>query len=374
MIDGGDDGMPIDNNVANCGNGISEPGEICFKAPLRIDLGITGVFDAQFVDANGDGQRDLAFLTATGYAFRINNGGIFSNVNTSGPGVPGSTRMRGVNLGGSDAVAELVDNNKMTGTVEIWEWNGAAHARIGMIGSETNDAQGIAVGRTTGASDPPSIAMVFTSRLRIFQLPTGDALSPLAQSGSGFAITGGKDVAVGDIDKDLLDEIAVANNSGLEVFRNVSSTIVKISSPNIGGGADAVVTCDVDGDQDDEFVYSIKSTAGGPGRVGAARWMAASWEPPAPRTIPGMSAPVDCADFDKDGHDDAVVVATTGGDVDTLILRGRADGAFEAPIPFRILDGVTQIHANVDFNNDEVPDIIMTSPVMGLVTILQSNP
>ena len=100
MIDGGDDGMPIDNNVANCGNGISEPGEICFKPADQMGTGIAGVFDAQFIDADGDGMRDIAFLTPTGYVFHLYSGGGFSGVNTTGPSVPGSTRMRGVNLSG----------------------------------------------------------------------------------------------------------------------------------------------------------------------------------------------------------------------------------------------------------------------------------
>ncbi len=374
MIDGGDDGMPIDNNVANCGNGISEPGEICFKPADQMGTGIAGVFDAQFIDADGDGMRDIAFLTPTGYVFHLYSGGGFSGVNTTGPSVPGSTRMRGVNLSG-DPTPELVNNNKVAGRVEVWDIAGGTSTLAGMIASETNDAQAIALGHTTGVGDPLSIVMVFSTRLRAFQLPAGGALSPLAQSGTGFLLSGAKDVAVGDIDKNMIDEIAVADADGIEVFKNVNSTITKTSSPNIGQPVDAIAKCDVDGDNTDEFVYAIRATGTVPGRVGTARWMSSTWQLPGARMIQQMGAPLECDDFDKDGRGDAVVVATdTSSNVDILILRGRGDGTFEAPIPFRIPDGITQIRANVDFNNDGVSDIIMTSPVTGLITILESNP
>jgi hypothetical protein len=56
------------------------------------------------------------------------------------------------------------------------------------------------------------------------------------------------------------------------------------------------------------------------------------------------------------------------------VLRGLGDGRFDAAIPFSITTGITHIHADADYNGDDVNDIVLTHGTMGRISILESNP
>lgn len=370
------DGAGPDNNTSLCGNGESMPGEICFKEPVEYDTGVAGIFDAQFIDGNADGMLDLAFLNSTNYLFRLSSGGTFETSNTAGGAAMGARRMIGGNLN-ANMNPELIHNNSATGSIEILAWNGIDWTLASESESELADARGIAVGKLDGPTSSLSIVMVFQDTVRAYLLPDNGQLQPLVQAGNGIAITGGRDVAVGDLDNDGVAEIAVADDAGIEVFRGAGSEISPKKSPTIGMPVDAVAICDVDGGNDKELVYSIKSTNQMPGRVGVARWIASSssYELPVQRMIPHQGAPLECVDLDKDGHGDAIVGAQDGANnFHVLVLRGRPDGTFEPPIEFPVPRPGTSFRANASFNGDMVNDIAITSSLAGYITVLESNP
>src|SRR4051794_20830676 len=49
---------------AVCGDGVRAPGEICFGSALTINAGEL-VWSARLLDVDGDGKRDLIYLTRT---------------------------------------------------------------------------------------------------------------------------------------------------------------------------------------------------------------------------------------------------------------------------------------------------------------------
>jgi hypothetical protein len=217
---------------------------------------------------------------------------------------------------------------------------------------------------------------VYTNRLRIFNLPGGNTLMPLSQSANAFLLSGGRDVAIADTEGDGAGEIAVARNDGVDIFKNTNESIFLFSSPPVGDTVDGIENCNVDGGADGEFVYAMRAQGATPGSVGSIRWIGSTnYELPPLRSIPNMFGSVDCADIDGDGFADAIVAASNGqGQTAILVMRGRDDATFEAPIVFPIdVQLVSSIHVGL-LNGDSVPDIIVTSGLAGLITVLLSNP
>ncbi|MFN0250577.1 MAG: FG-GAP repeat domain-containing protein [Kofleriaceae bacterium] len=356
-----DDGMRPDLNTATCGNMTRDIGEICFAAPVQYDTD-SNIFDAQFIDANGNGVKDLVFATSTNYGFRLNDGG-FETTTRVGPQVNGMLTFRGEDLDG-DTVPELVNHNT-SGNIEIYRWNNQSNV-WGLASSAVTEmaaVPGVAIGRT-----PRSIAIVSSTMLRIFGLPS-NGLVP-TPVGSGFGISGGRDIAIGDTDNDGTEEIAIAQMFGVSIFNSGSSM-----SPFMQA-TDAVVACNVDGDSNSEFVYTIKS-AGLPGRVGSLRWTSSATYEVTPRQdIDNMLADVACEDLDNDGKDDAILVSGSLNNWNLLVLRGRADATFEPPVTFEIPSSVTHINVG-DYNNDLAPDLVLTSNRAGgmaSITVLTGDP
>ena len=59
-----DDGVSPDGTPVICGDGMRQPGEICFKAPQTIDTGANLILDSQTLDVTipfGDDGLDISF-------------------------------------------------------------------------------------------------------------------------------------------------------------------------------------------------------------------------------------------------------------------------------------------------------------------------
>jgi hypothetical protein len=373
--DGGDDGMPPDEMITfNCGNAVPEPGEFCFKDPIRIDTLTSDINATQLIDINVDGATDLVFLTPASYSSRLRTGPTtFGNVNVGGP-VAVAKVMLGVDLGGN-TLQELVHNDQTDGVLEILEWDGDSWEVGASVTSQVtaSDARGIAHGATTGVAMQQTIAIAFPTVLRVFRLPT-TALTPLVQQSSNFTLSSPKDVAIADTKSDNAGEIAVATSDGILLFTNINGTLVVQGTPDINDGVDAVEKCNIDGVTGDEIAYTIRKV-GMPSTVGALRWNGTAYELIAPKSINNMLDPIACADFDRDGLQDAVVVGGDGaGQLAVQILRGRPNATFDDPVRFPVdLPGAGHIYIG-RFNADDVPDIVVTSSATGIIAVLEANP
>ncbi|MFN0253473.1 MAG: FG-GAP repeat domain-containing protein [Kofleriaceae bacterium] len=371
-IDGGDDGMPDGMITFNCGNGTPEPGEICFQDPIIVDTQTSDIAAAQLIDIDVDDKTDLVFLTTSGYASRIRTGPTtFGPANVVGPAATAKV-MLGIDLGGN-TLQELVHNDTTRG-VEVFQWDGDSWELGASAASQVGfEAKGIAHGRTTSVAMEQSIAVVFPTVLRVFQLPT-NALTPLTRQNSLFLLTNPKDVAIADTKGDNASEIAVALPTGIAMFTNVSANLVAQGVPDLMAGVDAIERCDIDGGAGTEFAYTIQRV-GGMSTVGGLRWNGTAYELTPTRMISNMTEPIACADFDRDGLEDAVIFGGDGnGQAYVQILRGLSDATFAAPIRFPVaLPGAADIHIG-RFNTDEVPDIVVTSAATGIIAVLESNP
>ncbi len=367
-IDGGDDAM-MDARVFRCGDDMPQTGDVCFDTPIVINTGINTIFDAQLVDANGDGTLDLGFLATTGYTFRLRDNATFEDENTPGPTFT-NTRVFAVGMLDGGNSPELIHDDSSNVKVLSYSssWNVIASSE-----SETANAQGIAVGPTKQGG-PDSIAAVYPNRLRVYSFTTNN-LTSIVQASNSISFSGGRDVAIANTQGRGFGEIGVAQTIGVRIYKMSGNTILLDSMPSTGS-ADAIVGCNVDGDTDEDFVYLARAEVGGvPGRVGAVRWTSSTYEVPAPQSIPNLLGALACGDLDGDGRADAVV-ATGGGGAGAfgiLVLRGRDDGTFEPPIQFPVDNAVTHLHLG-DINGDSIPDIIATSQLAGVITILLSNP
>lgn len=57
-----------------------------------------------------------------------------------------------------------------------------------------------------------------------------------------------------------------------------------------------------------------------------------------------------------------------------LIAAGKTDGTLDDPIAIPIPTASLQVHANFDYNGDDVPDIVVTDPLAPMVYVIPSNP
>ena len=74
------DGPPGGNGEGGtpaCGDGIRQPGEVCYRTPFTI-VATDAAYSAQFADMDSDGDLDVVFLISDQIQTHINANGVFS--------------------------------------------------------------------------------------------------------------------------------------------------------------------------------------------------------------------------------------------------------------------------------------------------------
>lgn len=367
---GGDGG--VDTNTAGCGNGTAAVGELCFKTPIVIATGVNGIRDAQLVDANGDGARDLVYIGPSGLLFRLNMSGTFAATAESGPAVTNATRLRGVNL--DTAGPELITNvSGASGRVLVYKYQGAgtSWASADEESGPNDPVVGIGVGRVLSSSGPPQITVASPTRFDIYTIAAAGAFNMMRDGqGQGLSVTA-TDMAVGDFTADGRAEIALATTTGISIGVAPAGTLTFTSVPSVTAPVSSVAFGNIDGEPGLEVAFASHPPGGD--SIGLLRSSQGTVQVATTKQILTLLDPVDVADLDNDEFADVVAGQSVGAGARVLVLRGRADG-LDDYIAFPVDKPFTAIHADADFNGDGLPDIVLTSTQLGLITILESNP
>ncbi|MEJ7598301.1 MAG: VCBS repeat-containing protein [Kofleriaceae bacterium] len=364
------DGPPGGNDegtgVPACGDGIRQPGEVCYKAPFTIQA-TDAAYDAQFADMDSDGDLDVVFLISDQVQTHINASGVFA-----------ASAIAGATAFGPYMLAQDFDNDQNVDLavaglnvaggsgVTMYKGDGTAHQTMAGSGSLGVTAAAIGRGDVKGKG-----TMLVTFDLRTVQLWA-------FETGLGIIEDGGAQVsnvvtgAVGKLDGDNFADIAVGRSNGIVVFRGGTSGLSPIISTPMVERTGALAIGDVTGDGIADIAYTqvdpstdTSLVAMMPG-AGAAAFLA-------PITIPakGISMALQLADVDGDGKQDLVTgTGDTSWQLDVSL--GTATG-FAAPVALPISGPANQIHTG-DYNKDEAPDLIVTNTGTQTITIFESNP
>lgn len=318
---GSSSGDPSTGAAERCGDGIVDPGDLCFDPPRELESGATPVAIDQG-DLDGDGLPDLAvadFFTQSIYIHFGAGGGEF----TAGPTLPSFLEPRGLIL------AEFNNDDALDLAV--------ADIGIDLVGIYLNDP-----GKPGMLGNPT---------------PTSAGEGPRA-------------FAAADLDDDGLVDLVVANEASNDLSLLLADTPGTFADPvslPVGASPYDLVLADFneDGrldlasaDQDLASVSVLLAT--GPGEFGPLTHFAVG---PAPRSITA-------GDIDGDGHAEIVTASYTTTDLS--ILRGLGDGTFmPKPVLLPIGEGLYTV-VLADLDHDGNVDVVGVHRDLGHIQVARN--
>lgn len=355
------DAALVDAAPAACGDGRRDPGEVCFATAIIV-TSTDVTYDAHLADQDGDGDLDLVYLIGDEYKFHLQNQGQFAPVAVNGPTTFGRFAAS-IDLGGSPRL-ELIDAGD--GAISTWGvgtgQNG--YASLGMT-NQTGQVRAMAIANVTGGATPNVIALYGTTIV----VGTFNAQLQLT-SANGSSPNNARSLVAGRIDADNLADIAVAAGGGVLVFRGgaLNQTVTTAQQAQ----TDAVALGDIDHDQIVDIGFAV---AGVNGQLGVLRGVGgAAFLAPTTQTVANLGPVLASADIDGDGLADLIGARTAAGAHAVLVALGQPDGSVGVPTALPIATAANYVRVDGDFNNDGVPDIVVTDTNNQTVVVLPSNP
>jgi hypothetical protein len=342
-------------------------------------------------DFNGDGKLDLAvpvysiFTSLSDVNILLGNGdGTF----TAGPSFPltGQNTNNAVVAdfngdGKPDLAISLPDANQ----VQVLLGNGDG-TFTPMPAISANGVFVVATGDFNGDGKADLLTVNFGPGTLTILLGNGDgtftqgATITAPAIGPGGLAIGPVSVALADVNKDGLPDLAVANCPRFDQGATGSVTILLgngdgtfsavAESPDAGGQPLFIAAGDLNGDHIPDLVVT-NMNQGAP-ELGTLTVLLGkgdgTFTPTAVSPVTGsVPQSVAVADFNGDGKLD-LAIANAGSDTVTVLL-GNGDGTFAAPL--NPATGATPNYAAVgDFNGDGIPDLAVANNVSNSVTVL----
>ena len=183
---------------------------------------------------------------------------------------------------------------------------------------------------------------------------------------------GPSSIAVGDINGDSRQDLAVANNLGDSVavlLGNADGSFqaprVVYLGPNNGPRSVAIGDFNGDGRADLTVANAISNTVSVvPGNGDG------TFQPVVTLTVATTATGVAVGDFNGDGRADIAVAGSSSGNVSVLL--GNGDATFQAPQTFASGAGAAFVAVG-DFNRDSRPDLAVANTNAGTVSLLLGN-
>ena len=281
-------------------------------------------------DFNGDGAADLAVANSNDNSVTVllgNGAGAFTEPAGSPIAIgtsPFSLTIADIN---GDGIEDLITVNSSDNSLTLLFGNGAGGFTASTGGRTSQSGQypvtSVAVGdfNRDGIQDL-AVANFGTDNVAILLGNGSGKFTPSAQSPIGVGINPSS-VAIGDFDRDGIQDLAVANDGG-----NVSVSVL------LGNGSG-----------------NFSASSGSPfGTAGNSPYS------------------VSVADFNGDGIQDLAVVNAFSNNVD--ILLGDGNGSFaEAAISPLAVGTEPVASAVADFNGDGIEDVVVANWTDGTVTV-----
>jgi len=361
---------PLD---ATCGNGIAEPGELCFLPqvtfwsridPCALDIAdIDGDGHLDVITPNSDFEHSESSENLTSVLYGNGQGQLGEPVAyISGDDIPVGVRVGDLD---GDGRPDLVVVNSDAGTVTVLlndgdrQLVGAGRLAVGTspVIADLGDVNGDGVlDLAVTASDHMSVA-----------LGRGDGSfdTPVPYSSPGMLWA----TRLLDINRDGIVDVVATNaseNSLRTWIGEGGGSLFNAGGYEIPGAPLGFTNADVDGNGSVDLLVAHTfgmSVMLGDGEGGFVR-------------VDEVTAGVDpravaVADFDNDGRLDAAIVNSSSQDV-TLTIGG-GNGDFEVAATYAVGILPSGIEAG-DFNEDGVPDIVVSNQLSNSVGLILSNP
>jgi len=197
------------------------------------------------------------------------------------------------------------------------------------------------------------------AEVEVFTVRPTAAISELGSAGS-VGLTAG---AAGKVDNDALADVVIALPGGVYLRRGTAQGLGAAEPVGVMQAVTALAIGDVDGDGKPDVVYALNGTVGVMRGDGKGGFTAAST-----KAIPGAGGLLALADVDGDSRAD--VISANGAALEVAL--GQADGSLGDPHEIALTGKPEFIHADMDFNGDHAPDIVVTSGTT--ITLLVSQP
>lgn len=368
-----DDGAPIDTGADEdtglpraCGNGLIEPGELCFAPPIVLDTPLAGGGGA-IADIDGDGHLDVVITdTYTGAGPRIllgNGAGGFAAplIAAASPEIVGPVAVGAIADGAVDLVASSWNS--------AWRWRGVGDGSFEVPGIAGPSLADLALADldADGLADLVTCASTDVGlQILLADVDEGFAFAPSASAG-GVAITD-RVVISGDLDLDGIVDLVSGGGSGVGAFRGLGGAA--FAFPEILGPEDpvgAIALGDFDGDSAVDIAAGYSNVIRVVLGHGDATF-AAPIEIETTDWIVGLAAP----DLDGDGASDLVGLGF-GGKVALALSDGTA--GFPVLQLVSLPDGAPQSDLAIgDLDENGSIDILTVAADGGAAHVLFSNP
>ena len=365
--------VPPEPRPESCGNGMHEPGELCFRSqiefysridPCALDVG----------DIDGDGHLDVATPNSdfdhaespqnlTSVLFGDGQGGLSEPV----PYVTGDDIPVGVRLGDLDGsgMLDVVVVNSDAGSLTVllnfgdrqFGDAGRVGAGAGPVIADVGDVNG------DGVLD---VAVAATDEVRV-ALGRGDGnFEPsvaFPQPGVLWA------VRLLDVDGDGATDMLASNTSAATVhvwYGDGQGALLDGGRLDMPGLPLGISDADLDGNGVLDLLvahsFGVAVLMGEPGRSFAPMTHVSAGVDPRDTAV---------ADYDQDGILDVAILNSTSQDV--MIALGRGGGALEIAGQWAVGSLPSGIEAG-DFNEDGLPDLAISNQLSNTIGLILSDP
>ncbi len=363
------DSLPgIDGAPPMCGNGIAVVGEICYRQPLAFDTpGALGFpVDGVLGDYDRDGDLDLIYLqTGTNGAVQayLQTLGSFSPT-MPGPALGNPTFLRAFDLDASSPSVELIVGSGSG--ITTFGYSGGPM----MISTLTDSTIGSIATIANVTNGPITDVVTVGTSVSVYRYNASFMLSRVSSTGT----SGGLDVSAGRLTNDGFADVAIGGTSGITLFQGMSSGLsssqLLMTSP-----VNELEVGDINDDGFNDIVFVVNDGGSGmPGKIGVMRGAGdGTFAAASTTSLVNLGGALAMRDIDGDGSLDVITVRT-GLDRALAIFRGRSDGLLEPPVFVALPGASAQLSVRGDFNNDSIPDIVVTDRVTRRIYVFPSDP
>ena len=372
--------------ATTCGDGVRQPGEVCFAPPVFYPTTTAGIRELALGDIDGDGHLDVA-VTSSGNVDVFFNDGTGRLLPPVSLAVGVGTRDVAIGDLDGDGLGDVVTPSPNESTTYVY-FGAAGRTFSGPVLVDSNDGgRDVALGDMDGDGllDIVVLGMDFFSGTEDVAVMQNLGNREFGSSAFGFETgDGARNLALGEVDGDGdLDVVTENGATGtLSVLLNDGSGVLAAQPPIAAGTSiEDVVLADVDGDGDLDLLTTDHAGTGADADAVVVLLDDGSggFSPGGRFPTRGRARSVEAADLDGDGRIDLVTanyVLTIGSGAvypNVSVLLGESTASYAQPI--EVGDGQLTVDARVgDIDGDGLLDVVTSNSGESSIGVLLARP